>query len=95
MASQAKNQVNQLVSKQKDQAAERLGGFAGALRDAAGKLEGEEGVGLGRYAGQAAEQVEPLLQLPAPGRPDRIRPGCRISPGAIRTCSSAACSSPA
>ncbi len=58
VASQAKDQVNQLVSKQKDQAAERLGGFAGALRDAAGKLEGQEGIGLGRYAGQAAEQVD-------------------------------------
>lgn len=58
VANQAKDQVNQLVSKQKDQAAERLGGFAGALRDAATKLEGQEGIGLGRYAGQAAEQVD-------------------------------------
>lgn len=59
VASQARNQVNELVGRQKDQAAERLGGFAGALRDAARRLdEGDDGFGFGRYAGQAAEQVD-------------------------------------
>lgn len=58
VASQAQSHVSHLVSQQKDQAAERLGGFAGALRDAANRLEGQEGMGLSRYAGQAAEQVD-------------------------------------
>jgi len=59
LADQAGNQLNQLVSRQKDMAAERLGGFAGALREAAGKLEQDEKIGnFGGYANRAAEQVD-------------------------------------
>ncbi|HKI02479.1 MAG TPA: hypothetical protein VKK31_10895 [Thermoanaerobaculia bacterium] len=59
MAEQARDHVQELVGRQKDQAADRLGGLAGALREAAHKLqEGEQGGNFGRYADRAAEQVE-------------------------------------
>jgi len=58
MAHQATDQVTQLVDQQKQQAAERLGGLAGALHEAAKKLEETDADGFGRYAHRAAEQVE-------------------------------------
>ena len=59
LAGQAGDHLNQLVSRQKDQAAERLGGLAGSLRDVAGKLEQDETMGnFGGYAHRAAEQVD-------------------------------------
>lgn len=59
MAGQARDHVQELVERQKDEAADRLGGLAGALREAAHKLqEGEQGGDFGRYADRAAEQVE-------------------------------------
>lgn len=60
LAGQAREQVNQLVSDRKDQAAERLGGLAGALRDTAHKLQSDDAEGFGNYADRAAEQVEKL-----------------------------------
>jgi hypothetical protein len=61
MAGQARDHVQELVERQKDQAAERLGGLAGALREAANKLqEGDQGGNFGQYANRAAEQVERL-----------------------------------
>jgi hypothetical protein len=50
--------VSQLVTQRKDQAAERLGGLAGALRDTAHRLQEEDAEGFGRYADRAAEQLE-------------------------------------
>lgn len=59
LANQAGSHLSQLVNRQKDQAAERLGGLAGSLRDAAGKLEQDETIGnFGSYATKAAEQVD-------------------------------------
>ena len=58
MAHQATDQVTQLVDQQKQQAAERLGGLAGALHEAAKKLEEKDTQGFGRYAHRAADQVE-------------------------------------
>jgi hypothetical protein len=59
LANQAGSHLNQLVSRQKDQAAERLGGLAGSLRNAASKLEEDETIGnFGGYATKAAEQVD-------------------------------------
>jgi len=60
LAGQAREQVNQLVSQRKDQTADRLGGLAGALRDTAHKLQNDDAEGFGRYADQAAGQVEKL-----------------------------------
>jgi len=61
MAGQARDHVQELVERQKDQAAERLGGLAGALREASNKLqEGDQGGNFGQYADRAAEQVERL-----------------------------------
>ncbi|HEV7516750.1 MAG TPA: YtxH domain-containing protein [Thermoanaerobaculia bacterium] len=58
MAHQATDQVTQLVDQQKQQAAERLGGLAGALHEAAKKLDEKDTEGFGRYAHRAADQVE-------------------------------------
>jgi hypothetical protein len=61
VAEQARDHVQNLVSQQKDQAAEHLGSLASALREAGRKLEeGEKSGGFGRYADQAGEQVERL-----------------------------------
>jgi hypothetical protein len=60
VAEQARDHVEQLLGRQKDQAAERLGGFAGALREAASKLNEGDNSSFGRYADQAAQQVEKL-----------------------------------
>lgn len=58
LAHQATDQVSQLVDQQKKQAAERLGGLAGALHDAARQLEEKDADGFGRYARRAADQVD-------------------------------------
>lgn len=58
MAHQAQDQVTNLVARQKEQAAERLGGLAGALHDAARQLEQKDADGFGRYAHRAADQVD-------------------------------------
>jgi hypothetical protein len=58
MAHQAQDQVSTLVAQQKEQAAERLGGLAGALHDAAKQLEQKDADGFGRYAHRAADQVD-------------------------------------
>jgi len=59
VANQARDHVQELVGQQKTQAAERLGGLAGALREAGQKLqENEQNRAFGRYADQAAQQVE-------------------------------------
>lgn len=61
VAGQARDHVQELVGQQKDQAAEKLGVLAGALREAANKLnEGEQSGSFGRYADQAAQQVDRL-----------------------------------
>jgi len=60
VAHQAKEQVNQVVSERKEQTAQRLGSFAHALHEAATKLDEEDAGGLGRYAHQAADQVDRL-----------------------------------
>jgi hypothetical protein len=57
-AGEAKGQVNQLVARQKEQAADRLATLASALREAGQKLEEREPEGFGRYADRAAQQVE-------------------------------------
>lgn len=57
---QARSQVEQLVSQQTDQAAHRLGSVATALREAGRKLNEEDSGGFGRYADQAASQVDKL-----------------------------------
>ena len=58
LAHQATDQVSQMVEQQKKQAAERLGGLAGALHEAARKLEEKDADGFGRYAHRAADQVD-------------------------------------
>jgi gas vesicle protein len=58
LAHQATDQVSQLVDQQKQQAAERLGGLAGALHEAAKQLEQKDTGGFGRYAHRAADQVD-------------------------------------
>jgi gas vesicle protein len=58
MAHQAQDQVTNLVAQQKEQAAQRLGGLAGALHDAAKQLEQKDADGFGRYAHRAADQVD-------------------------------------
>lgn len=60
LAGQAKGQVEQLVGQQRDQVVNRLGSVAGALRDAGRKLQDEDEGGFGRYADQAAQQVDKL-----------------------------------
>jgi len=58
MAHQAQDQVSALVDRQKEQTAERLGGLAGALHDAARQLEQKDADGFGRYAHKAADQMD-------------------------------------
>lgn len=58
LAHQAQDQVVTLVDQQKKQAAERLGGLAGALHEAAKNLEQKDTEGFGRYAHRAADQVD-------------------------------------
>lgn len=58
LAHQAQDQVSTFVDQQKKQAAERLGGLAGALHEAAKNLEQKDAEGFGRYAHRAAEQVD-------------------------------------
>jgi hypothetical protein len=61
MAGQAGDLVQGMVSKQKDQAADRLGGVAGALRDVGNRLqEQDKAAGVGQYATRAADQVDRL-----------------------------------
>jgi hypothetical protein len=61
MASQAGDMVQGLVGKQKDQAVEKLGGVAGALRDVGNRLQEQDGeAGFGQYAVRAADQVDRL-----------------------------------
>jgi hypothetical protein len=58
LAYQAKDQVTDLVAEQKARAAERLGGLAGALHEAAQRLEQRDADGFGRYAHRAADQMD-------------------------------------
>lgn len=60
VARKAKQQVGDLAGRQKDEAAESLGSLAGALRDTADRLKGEDQALFGRYAGLVAEQAEEL-----------------------------------
>lgn len=60
MAGQAGDLVQGLIGKQKDQAVERLGGVAGALREVGNRLQDEDGAGFGEYAVRAADQVDRL-----------------------------------
>src|SRR5262245_19300479 len=60
-ASQAGDYVSNLVTHQKDQAADRLGGVAGAIRDVGNRLqEDDKAAGFGQYAMRAADQVDRL-----------------------------------
>lgn len=54
--------VTQQVTQQKDQAAGRLGGVAGTLRELGTRLREEDGGGFGHYAVRAADQVDRLSQ---------------------------------
>ena len=61
VADEAGDYVSSLVSRQKDQAADRLGGVAGAIRDVGNRLqEQDEAAGVGQYAMRAADQVDRL-----------------------------------
>lgn len=61
VAGQARDHVQELVGQQKDQAANKLGTLAGALREAAHKLNEDDQSGdFGRYADQAAQQIDKL-----------------------------------
>lgn len=61
MAGQAGDLVQGMVSKQKDEAAEKLDGVAGALRDVGNRLQEQDGAaGFGQYAVRAADQVDRL-----------------------------------
>lgn len=61
VAGQAGDFVSNLVTRQKDQAADRLGGVAGALRDVGNRLQEEDpAAGFGQYATRAADQVDRL-----------------------------------
>jgi uncharacterized protein YjbJ (UPF0337 family) len=57
---EARDQVGQMVGQQKTRAAERLTGLAGALRQAAGNLQNDESMGIGRAADSAAGQIDRL-----------------------------------
>ena len=60
-AGQAGDYVSGLVSRQKDQAADHLGGVAGAIRDVGNRLqEQDQAAGVGQYAMRAADQVDRL-----------------------------------
>jgi hypothetical protein len=58
VAGQARGQVEQMLMQQKDQAVQKLGSFAGAIREAGRKLQDEDQESFGRYADQAATQME-------------------------------------
>lgn len=61
VAGQASDYVSTLVSRQKDQAADSLGGVAGAIRDVGNRLqEQDQAGGVGQYAMRAADQVDRL-----------------------------------
>jgi hypothetical protein len=61
MASQAQQRVSTLMIEQKDRAADRLVGFAGALRQTARNFGTDEfGGRIGRYANRAADQLESM-----------------------------------
>ena len=60
VANQAGDYVSTLVSRQKDQAADRLGGVAGAIRDVGNRLQEQDTAGVGQYAMRAADQVDRL-----------------------------------
>jgi len=61
VANQARDHVQTLVGEQKNQAADRLGSLAEALREAGRKLnEGQQAGDFGQYADRAAQQVERL-----------------------------------
>jgi len=61
VANQARDHVQTLVGQQKNQAADRLGSLAEALREAGRKLnEGQQAGDFGQYADRAAQQVERL-----------------------------------
>jgi hypothetical protein len=47
-----------MLMQQKDQAVQKLGSFAGAIREAGRKLQDEDQESFGRYADQAATQME-------------------------------------
>ena len=59
VANQARDHVQTLVGQQKNQAADRLGSLAEALREAGRKLnEGQQAGDFGQYADRAAQQLE-------------------------------------
>jgi len=61
VANQARDHVQTLVGQQKNQAADRLGSLAEALRETGRKLnEGQQAGDFGQYADRAAQQVERL-----------------------------------
>jgi len=61
VANQARDHVQSLVGEQKNQAADRLGSLAEALREAGRKLnEGQQAGEFGQYADRAAQQLERL-----------------------------------
>ena len=61
VAKQARDHVQGLIGQQKEQAADRLGALASALREAGQKLNQDQAAGdVGQYAGRAASQVERL-----------------------------------
>lgn len=60
-ADQAGDFVSTMVTRQKDQAADRLGGMANTLRDVGTRLQDEADAGpIGQYASKAAEQIDRL-----------------------------------
>lgn len=60
-AGQAGDFVSSMVTRQKDQAADRLGGMANTLRDVGSRLQNEADAGpIGEYASKAAEQIDRL-----------------------------------
>ena len=62
-AGQAKDFVSQALDQQKGQAADRLGSLASVLRDTASQLQEKDGgAGIGRFADQAAGQVDRVAQ---------------------------------
>jgi len=61
VAKQARDHVQGLIGQQKEQAADRLGSLASALRDAGRKLNQDQAAGdVGQYADRAAGAVERL-----------------------------------
>jgi hypothetical protein len=58
MAGRAKEQGKAMAARQKDAAAERVESVAGAVRDTAKRLEGEQPGHMGRYVSMAADRLE-------------------------------------